>query len=447
MRQHILSICFCTCLIPGGAHTAPAALPGKPVLLVQVASIYKDRKLVQSLPSGTMLWRLESRRGWATVLYLRQRYDIRDKGLRSLRDLRRAAELAKVQLENRLQEIDAAMARNIERQHAVQHGILQVQVDHTRRFAVPVETRRRVRVQPEQSGVTRLGRGEGKDGKQGTTSVQLHYIDKITTNGMKRKRRELTRQLEALQASLAEQRRQRRQVLTGLQAGVLTLQHQEQRFKRFAQNDIDYERDLYMVVGEDTKVYRQRAVVGRLAHGRMVLARPNPKFDDWLHVQADADAVVDGHRKNFISFPTGDKAHKTERLAGEATMRETEQELLMLAHRYESYGEMSLQLDIELDTYGKYSVVHGGDSACTICGLGGAECRHNVIELLDRAHARRILKDWEKIREDLHEEMRRQRQAVGALGEKLVNLKHDFEEVLEKQDGFLAHYTRRADGR
>ena len=456
MRLHILPICFYTCLILGGAHTgsaqaaqmtAPATLPGKPMLLAQAASIYKDRKLVQSLPSGTMLWVLESRRGWATVLHLRQRYDIRDKDLRSLRDLRRAAELAKVQLENRLQEIDAAMARNIERQHAVQRGILQVQVDHTRRFAVPVETRRRLRVQPAQSGVTRLGRSEDKDGEQSMTSVQLYYIDKITTNNMKRKRRELTTQLEALQTSLAEQRQQRREVLTGLQTGVLTQQHQEQKFKRFEQNDVDYERNLYMVVSEDTKVYRKRAVVGRLAHGRMVLARPNPKFDDWLHVQADADAVVDGQRKNFISFPTWEKAHKTERIAGESTMRETEQDLLLLAHRYETYGEMSLQLDIELDTYGKYSVVHGGDSACTICGIDGVECRHNVIEVLDRTHARRILKDWEKIREDLREDMRGQRQAVGSLREKLVNMKHDFEEVLEKQDEFLAHYTRRADGR
>jgi hypothetical protein len=75
------------------------------------------------------------------------------------------------------------------------------------------------------------------------------------------------------------------------------------------------------------------------------------------------------------------------------------------------------------------------------------DCRHNVIEVLDRAHARRILKDWEKIREDLREGMRGQRQAVGALREKLVNMKHDFEEVLEKQDEFLAHYTRRANDR
>ena len=458
MRMHILPICFCTCVILGGAHTGPAqaaqlavpastALPGKPVLLSQAASVYKDRKLVQSLSNGTMLWLLESRRGWATVLHLRQRYDIREKGLRSLRDLRRAAELAKVQLENRLQELDDAMARNIDRQHAVQRGILQVQVDHTRRFAVPVETRRPIRAQPEQPGVTRLGRSEDKDGEQSTTSVQLHYIDKITTNNMKRKRRKLTTELEALQASLAEQRQQRREVLTGLQAGVLTLQHQEQKFKRFEQNDVDYERNLYMVVSEDTKVYRKRAVVGRLAHGRMVLAWPNPKFDNWLYVEADADAVVDGQRKNFISFPTWEKVHKTARVAGESTMRETEQELLMLAHRYETYGEMSLQLDLELDTYGKYSVVHGGDSACTICGTGGMGCRHNVIEVLDRAHARRILKDWEKIREDLREDMRGQRQAVGALREKLVNMKHDFEEVLEKQDEFLAHYTRRADGR
>ena len=64
MRMHILPICFCTCVILGGAHTepAPAALPGKPVLLSQAASVYKDRKLVQSLSNGTMLWLLESRR-------------------------------------------------------------------------------------------------------------------------------------------------------------------------------------------------------------------------------------------------------------------------------------------------------------------------------------------------------------------------------------------------
>ncbi len=48
---------------------------------------------------------------------------------------------------------------------------------------------------------------------------------------------------------------------------------------------------------------------------------------------------------------------------------------------------------------------------------------------------------------DQHRRHYWQRQMVGVLCEKLANMKHDFGEVLEKQDEFLTHYTRRSDGR
>ena len=48
---------------------------------------------------------------------------------------------------------------------------------------------------------------------------------------------------------------------------------------------------------------------------------------------------------------------------------------------------------------------------------------------------------------DQHRRHYWQRQVVGVLCEKLANMKHDFEEVLEKQDEFLTYYTRRSDGR
>jgi hypothetical protein len=398
------------------------------------ASLFSDQRNVGTLAFGAMVRLLEPEADdeWCEIQHRGRLFDTRRTAFKTLRSLAQETELEIVKLEIRLKGIESTTQDRLAYIQRLWRKILVVQVDHTRRFAVPVTTRRRIRVEQP---VVELGDGRLETREQQT--VQMFYLDKITTNKMRRLTEQLNEDLAELDTQVTELQEEREIVLNQLQSYALNLRHLERKFARFDQDDPHYNRDLYIVTAIDkVALYRKRKIARRLSPNSLVIARPNPKFKIWLDVFFDNE-VLSGKSEHFSSFPDWGKQYKGDRIAKEARAGDLQQALEQLRYRLGVYAELSLELDVELSISGRYHTIHGSDEACTVCGLVGAGCCHNVIEVLDRAHARRVLGDWQEQQAKIQAQARAVEKQVDALRIELVEMKHAYEDILAKQDAFL----------
>ncbi len=409
------------------------------------ADLFREKRVQRNLKYGDIVRAesVESDSEWVRVQHHGEIFVARKNDFRNRAEIDLAFELAKIDAETKLTEVEDELSDNVESQNRLHRTMLKVHMDRMTAFMIPSV----IRAGEPRISSTRLitvdANGRPRESTPGISvsrdyKVKNRHIDKLTGNKAKRLIQDLQTGLKKAGKEFQHLRGKCRELIQKIFSEEIRWNYLHRRLDQFEQAESDLApNELYLVTGNDVRLYQEKMARRQLAKGTVVIGRPNSQHGDWLKIVVGGDAY-DSRTRFFTNHWQWEVEQCGTRIRIETDSEYLAADVDMLRFMEKLYQELVLKLEVDLNTNGDLVILNDIKDNCAICAANDVRCPHGVVETLDRTAARRSRDAWRSELVKVREAIKSKRSRIAGLRRELVNLNHDQAEINRRFDAMVA---------
>ena len=402
---------------------AMAARVDLQVVVVAEAQLFKDNRLRLTLDEGRIVEtvRHPTDEQWLRVRYLGTVYEARRASFKpeweAHSDLKRRLAACDQQIADTTRKID----NNDERMCELHNAMAFIRYDSTVRYKIPVV--KPPRMQADKNGFFQ-GMIQGKNYPHYKPVTTYRYVPKIAWSRAKNLARRWEREAEELEKETEEWRNRRGRAIVERARVEAAQQRLTGRFEAFRQLGGDYLIQAYVAIDDRADLYKDKLTRHKLEKYDVVLAKPDPKYDDWLRVRFN-DQWYGSREKHFRQRYLMERDLGMRRVELQQRIEDIQRQITLSENHEQTLR--TLQLDLEYRRH--LTQVPAIQPRQPVARPGGldysvATCPSGAVEEVSSSRAHSLIRVWEHDIEDLQEQQAKAQQAIDKMREQSARLEH-----------------------